>query len=266
MKYVTLEISVSLILAVINVELVIFVFGLIAGSFINVVAIRLPVGGSFVTGRSHCPDCNATLNWYELIPLFSFLILRGKCRTCHSSISWRYFFIELASGLLWVLLFQAYGDKGAIFFLSTVFVAELLLILALIDLNYLIIPDSILISILIISLFRFIPSPASFLSAFGMGGFFWILWRYSHGVWVGLGDAKLLAVLGLVFGFPGSILVAYGAIIIGGFIGIALIVFRQANLKTQIPFGTILAGCAIIYLIYAKPILEVFHRYIPIAF
>lgn len=230
----------------------IFVLGLIVGSFVNVVAYRFPRGEGFVLGRSHCLHCKRALHWYELVPLVSYLFLRGRCRICRQMISWRYPLVELVSGFIWLL---APGWLAIV-------LAELFLILALIDFDHLIIPDSLLICFLV--LLPFVPTVrwSSLWCAIGLAGFFFLLWHFSKGRWIGFGDVKLMGVLGLVFGFPGSLLIVYGAILMGGALGAILLVTRRATLKTQVPFGTFLAGAAIIFTIYAEQIINFIRVYI----
>ena len=211
-----------------------FIVGLAIGSFVNVVSIRLPVG------RSYCPACKRTLCWYELLPLASYLALLGKCRTCRAPISIRYPLIELISGFIFLLAPS----------IPAIIIAELFVILALIDFDRLIIPDFLLICLLILLPFFAVLRWSSVWCALGLGSFFFLLWFVSNGRWIGFGDVKLSAVLGLVFGFPGSLLVVYSAIILGGALGVILLISRRATMKTALPFGSILAFASIIYIIY----------------
>lgn len=230
-----------------------FILGLIVGSFLNVLIYRIPRGQTFVSGRSRCPHCHHDLKGLDLVPVFSYLALRGRCRYCKHRISPQYPLIELISGALFVLAPSPF----------MIVVTELLLVLAVIDYQHLIIPDSLLI-VLVIVAFAF--QPAAFfsmnhlLTALGCAGSFFLLWAYSRGAWVGFGDVKLLAVLGLTFGFPGAVLVLYGAVLGGGLVSMVMLLLKKATLKTQLPFGTLLACSGIVWVLCQAPILALVSR------
>lgn len=232
-----------------------FILGLIIGSFLNVLIYRIPRGQAFVLGRSHCTHCNHELESRDLIPLVSYLMLGGRCRYCKKPISPQYPLIELASGLI-------FAFAPSIFYIV---VLELLLIIAVIDYLHLIIPDSFLVLLCIASLAMYrlnLFSWSYFGSALGFGGFFLLLWLVSRGKWVGFGDVKFAAALGLVFGFPGSLLAIYSAVLLGGALSLLLLVSRRATLKTKIPFGSLLAIGSGVYIFLSAPLLALLHRVI----
>jgi len=223
------------------VPVILFLLGLAIGSFLNVLIYRLPRELPFVKGRSRCPHCEHVLAWYDLVPLISYVVLLGRCRYCKQYISIQYALIELASGLLFVFAPS----------LPWLVALEVFLVLAVIDLQHLLIPDGLLVFLIAVALvIRIAWHPANVLSALGAGGFFLILWLVSRGTWIGFGDVKLGVVLGLMFGFPGAALVIYGGVILGGLVSIILLLLRKANRKTAVPLGTFLALAAMIYILY----------------
>lgn len=227
-------------------QLVYFLLGLIVGSFLNVLIYRIPRGEQFVAGHSRCTHCDHILAWYDLIPVASFLVLGGKCRYCKQAISPQYPIIEIISGLFFALAPS----------IPMLIVLELMLVLAMIDAQHFLIPDIILIGLVLVSLFTGAISWNHVLSALGCGGFFFALWAISKGRWIGFGDVKLAAVLGLLFGFPGAVVVIYVAVIIGGLFGVILLLLHKATGKTPLPFGTLLGLCAGLFIFLQQPILK----------
>lgn len=135
------------------IYLFIFVFGTICGSFLNCVIYRLEIGESFLKGRSYCPHCKHVLTWQDLIPIFSFLILKGKCRYCHQKISWQYPLVELATGILFVSTLIYFFSKTSILVnsamteLTSIYylvIACFLIIIFVYDLKHYIIPDKVI--------------------------------------------------------------------------------------------------------------------------
>ena len=188
-----------------------FLFGAIIGSFLNVVIYRFHTGRS-LAGHSHCLSCGTRLRWYELFPVVSYLVLRGRCRTCSSYIPPRYMLVEAATGCLFML--GAYHATNVTMLGVEWVLAALLVVIVVYDLNHLIIPDEFV--ILLISVAAFVLGrewwlkPDSETVVWDIGaallasGFFAALWLVSKGRWLGLGDAKLL--------FPLALLVGAGAV------------------------------------------------------
>jgi len=235
-----------------------FILGLIIGSFLNVVILRFNTQRS-LGGRSGCMTCESTLRWYELIPVFSFLGLGGRCRNCKSKISLQYPLVELASGIIFVLLFLEFQDffliNPKVFFAIFIYYAfafSLLLVIATYDLRHKIIPDSLSLIFGILAfagLFFFdissgqslssnapifyahLPSWDSFLSGIYIALPFAFFWFVSSGRWMGLGDAKLSLGIGWLLGLPlalSSLVVAFWS---GAVWGIALIIFSRNSKK-----------------------------------
>ena len=223
------------------IVLFLFILGLLVGSFLNVLIYRLPRELPFVRGRSRCPHCDLVLAWYDLVPVVSYVMLLGRCRYCKKSISLQYPLVELTSALFFVFAPS----------IAWLVVLEIFLVLAVIDLQHLVIPDELLVVLIAVSVAMGIAwHQANLISALGAGGFFLTLWLVSRGKWIGFGDVKLGALLGLLFGFPGTGIVIYGGVIIGGVVSVSLLVLRKANRKTAVPLGTFLAIAATVYILY----------------
>ena len=227
---------------------ILIILGLLTGSFLNVLIYRIPRGQAFVLGRSRCTHCQHDLGILDLIPLASYLFLRGKCRYCKASISIQYPLVEIASALIWATAGSVIG----------IIILELFLVLAIIDYQHFVILDSSLIALLIVAIAwhgKSIMSWSYIATALGCGGFFLILWLISRGTWIGFGDVKLAAVLGLLFGFPGAIAVIYIGVILGGLLGVGILLFKKGTMKTKVPFGTILALAGLVYWYFGEPLL-----------
>lgn len=251
------------------VYLIIFMLGASIGSFANVLIYRIPQGIKFVSDRSRCPHCNKILKWRDLIPFLSFLFLRRRCRYCAKSISWSYFGVELYSGIILVASFLIFGSGDLPLTVFTFFLAEIFLILFMTDLKYLILPDQIIftgiVGAIIYGFFEKI-SPAvagwgvlslnHFLAGIILALFFFGIWFISHGVWLGFGDVKLGLLIGLVFGPLASVVVIYMAVLAGTLIGIILLIFKRANLKTKLPLGSFITLSGSLYLFFSRAIIE----------
>ena len=216
-----------------------FILGLLVGSFLNVLIYRLPRGIGFVKGRSACPHCEKQIAWYDLMPVISFVLLHGRCRNCHAPISFQYPLIEIISGIFFVFAPS----------IIALILLEIFLVIAVIDYQHLIIPDSLVIIVGLVGLFQL-----HLFTALASAGFFGILWLISNGRWIGFGDVKLAGALGLFFGFPATLLIIYIAIMVGGAVGLVLMATRRATMKTALPFGSLLCVSAGVYLFYGDAI------------
>ncbi len=246
-----------------------FFLGLIVGSFVNVVICRIPRGQSIVRGRSKCPDCGRKLAWYDLIPVASFLALAGRCRTCGKKISPAYPAIELYSGFTVAVSYWFFAGSSWLAWLFVVFILELFLILAVIDLRHLILPDSLLTALLIGAIVwsstqKLIGVAGrwqifDFNSLAGAGVLFvvfFLIWLLSHGRGVGFGDVKLAGIVGLIFGFWSGLIILYLAIAVGAILGLTLLLTRRASLKTKLPLGTLICASATFYMLGGDVILD----------
>lgn len=248
--------------------IIFFVLGLIIGSFLNVVIFRLNTERSF-GGRSGCMICQNKLCWYELIPLVSFLGLKGRCRNCKAKISIQYPIVELISGLVFAGIFLKFQN---IFYLNTfafsisyayyVTMFSVLLIIAVYDFKHKIIPDSLsfifgvatFIGLFFFSNYIFyphFPSVLEFLSGILLALPFALLWLISKGTWMGLGDAKLALGLGWLLGFYGILSGAILAFWLGAIVGLFLVIFsKRYGIKSEIPFAPFLISGVLIAFLF----------------
>ncbi|MBU4141967.1 prepilin peptidase [Patescibacteria group bacterium] len=279
----------------------IFLFGLIVGSFLNVVIFRLESGEQVVRGRSHCRHCRHILEWYDLIPVLSFLALGGKCRYCGKALSVQYPLVELATGMLFVAIFNFQFNETTLYFppstfhplLSTLyflFIASSLIVIFVYDLKHYIIPDKIIYSAIIVSVFYLIlgriweaglpgsgfGSPASgvlgfenliilfnpFIAAIAAGGFFFAIVILTKGAGMGGGDVKLAFLMGLALGWPKILAALFLAFTIGAICGIILIFFKKKNFKSEIPFGPFLVLGTFIALFWGEEIVRWYTGYL----
>lgn len=244
----------------------VFFIGLTFGSFFNVVIYRLPLGISIVTPPSHCPNCRTRIRALHNIPLFSYIYLGGMCNYCSYPISIRYPVIEMITGILFLLFYRVYyfdyygfllgfspfDPQALANYLLTLLFFSILLIVSIIDLDLFIIPDSLSIAG---ALFYLIITPIAFnkgflnvFAGFAAGFlFYFILWIITGGQGVGLGDAKLMAMIGAFFGLSGVFPIIFLSSFIGTIVGLFLIFTRGRSRKTPIPFGPFLALGSFIY-------------------
>ena len=234
--------------------LVIFLFGLIVGSFLNSIIYRLSTGESFLFKRSSCPHCKHQLGWQDLIPIFSFLILKGKCRYCSQKISLQYPLIELATGLLFVSFFIFHFS----FFIFII--ACFLIIIFVYDLKYYLIPDKIIYPAIAIALLYNVLYSYFILNtiyaAFGAAAFFLTIVLISRGKWMGVGDIKLAFFMGLLLGWPNILVALFLAFFIGAIIGVGLIVTGKKTLKSEVPFGPFLVAGTFIAMFWGQNIIN----------
>lgn len=188
--------------------IIVFLYGIVIGSFLNVCILRIPQGQSIVTERSHCMSCAYQLKWYDMFPVFSYLFLRGKCRQCGAHISAQYPLIEACNGILWVVSFVALG-----FSIYTVLVCLLmsaLLVLTVIDWRTYEIPFGINVFIFILGIARLIIDISNWseylIGFFAVSTLLLIIFLISGGRAIGGGDVKLMAAAGLFLGWKLCIL------------------------------------------------------------
>ena len=238
--------------------------GLAIGSFLNVVIIR-SVKGESLRGRSYCRNCRTQLTAKELIPLISFCVQKGRCRNCGAVLSRQYFWVELASGFLFASAFyflaKNFGFQlTAPFFWWLFFfwlLASLVIIIFAADWRFQIIPHIPAIILFILGAAATIyrngwsfSSGLDFAAAFALSLFFFSLWLFSKGDWMGLGDAKLILATSLLVGYPLSTVAFLFSFWLGGIVGAGLLLSGLKTKKSQIPFGPfILLGAFMAYLI-----------------
>lgn len=236
----------------------IFILGAALGSFLNVCIYRIPEEESVVFPPSHCLGCGNRLLARDLIPIFSFVFLRGRCRHCQARISWQYPLVELATGLLFVLVWLSTGYSWATL-AGWVFVAVLLTV-TVIDLRHMIIPDQILLAGILMGLpFLFLNSRWDMLwgiaAGLAAGAFMLAIAVVSRGG-MGGGDIKLAAFMGLFLGPQMVGLALFLAFLVGGLIGIGLLVTGKKGRKDAVPFGPYLALGGVLALLQGADIIN----------
>jgi leader peptidase (prepilin peptidase)/N-methyltransferase len=238
--------------------LLILALGLAIGSFINALVYRLANNLS-LWQRSICPHCKQKLLNRDLIPVLSFILLRGKCRFCKSVIGWQYLLVEVLTPVLFIL---AYLNYGAIHLelISDLLYISLAIFFLVFDFKYLIIPDVVIWpSLIIVLILNYLVGFYWLGLALGMllgCGFFYLQHLVSGGKWIGWGDVKLGLLLGAMLGLGDMILTLLVAYIVGGLIAIFLLVAGRKKIGDLLPMGTFLSGAAIIVIIWGSWILS----------
>jgi prepilin signal peptidase PulO-like enzyme (type II secretory pathway) len=242
-------------------------------------------------GRSLCPSCRHGLFWKDLIPVFSFLFLKGHCRYCKKRISVQYPLVELATGIIFFLIFNNFINLEHTLYLARAnfvvylnlsflfYIASSLIVIFVYDLRYYLIPDKVLLpTIAIIFIFRFLEflnfshwdlirnlkleiwnsaAISNFiLAAIIASGFFLIIFLISGGRWMGFGDVKLAVLLGLLLGLPNILVALFLAFFSGALMGTILMVLKKKNLKSEIAFGPFLIAGTFIALLWGSEIIN----------
>ena len=245
-----------------------FVFGAVVGSFLNVCIYRLPRNESPVFPASHCPRCDAAIRPYDNIPILSYLVLGGRCRSCKSGISPQYPVVELVNALLTLFLFMQFGLSLTSLFLFLF--CSSLVVITFIDLEHRIIPDVISLPGIIVGFVSsfFLPWlswQSSLIGILAGGGslltvaFIYQLVTKKEGM--GGGDIKLLAMMGAFLGWKAVPFIIFASSLAGSVIGITLMLVQKKDSKLAIPFGPFLAFGAILYVFFGK---EIIHWYLNI--
>jgi len=247
-----------------------FIFGTIVGSFLNVCIVRLPTHQSVVTPSSRCPSCKQPIAFYDNIPILSFIILRGKCRKCKDPISYHYPLVEFLAGLFSLIFMISYGPSlnyAVYFTFSTA-----LITITVIDIKHQIIPDIITLpGIAIGLLISFLSSNLSFLDSLigtvaGGGSLLLVAGGYylfTKKEGMGLGDVKLLAMMGAFLGWRSILFIIVVGSFSGALVGITVMLIQKKDRRYAIPFGPFLSLGALSYLLYGQ---EIIHWYIQLQF
>ncbi len=236
----------------------IFIIGVFIGSFLNVIILRLPAGESIIIPPSYCPYCTKKLKYYDLIPVLSYLFLGGRCRYCRAEISIQYPAVELLTGFLFSLMYFKYGFSLQLFIY--ILLVSLLIIVSFIDYKYKIIPNEItytfIITGFILSLFfnhiTFLNSLLGILLPAGL--FLLIALIYRRGM--GMGDVKLIALIGAFIGWKYTLLGIFLASLIGSVIGLVLIVSGIISRETRIPFAPFISLGTLLSILYGQEIVR----------
>ena len=249
----------------------VFIFGLIMGSFLNAVIFRLHSGESFLFNRSHCPFCKHELAAKDLVPLFSFLFLLGKCRYCSKKISWQYPLIEFSTAITFVLL--AMNLESRILNLEYIFLLVFicfLIVIAVYDFKHYLILDKVVFPALALSqVYNLYLGQNYFVSglwgALVVSGFFAAQYYISNGRWIGFGDVKLGLFLGSLFGLKYALVMLVIAYFLGAIVGITLVLLNRKTFGSKLPFGVFLSFSAIIMLLYGHNIADWYFKLIGLA-
>jgi leader peptidase (prepilin peptidase)/N-methyltransferase len=222
-------------------------FGAVIGSFLNVLIYRLPLGRSVVWPSSACPHCSRELSWYENVPIVSWLALRAKCRTCGAPISARYPFVEALTALTFAAAWWLYGPSALL--ASRLVFGCILIVLFAIDLEHHLLPNAITLPGIVVGfVFSLFGEPGWVASLIGIaagGGSLFLIaeayYRVRREEGLGMGDVKMLAMIGAFLGWKLALVTLMMASFAGSIVGLLLIVSRRGGMKYALPFGTFLA-------------------------
>lgn len=260
--------------------IIVFVFGSIIGSFLNVCIYRMPLEKSVVSPRSYCPQCKKTIPWYDNIPMLSYIILLGRCRSCKARIPFRYFLVELFTAGLFLVLFKLY-NFSLDFFIYAIFVSGLI-VATFVDIQHRIIPDEISVGGIVVGLllgavkglhfnplaYGFRPLVQSLLGIIVGGGIIYLTGAIFNFFYfdvfkkplidgekeaMGGGDVKLLAMIGAFLGWKAAILTFFLAPFFGAVIGIAHLLIKKDH---TIPYGPFLSLAALISFFWLDTIIN----------
>ena len=239
----------------------VIILGALWGSFANVCIIRMPQGKGVVVGRSFCVKCNKKIQWFDNIPIISYLLLKFKCRNCKTKISFQYFLVETISLINFLVLYLIFGISLTTLFL--IILSVVFLIIFFIDLKHYIIPNSLTYSMMILGFFKSFdpnldPIFPDFLNSL-IGGLlgYGIIWsiiyfyrQFKKKEGMGLGDAKLFAVIGFWFGWISIPFVIFLSSIIALLSVLPDLLRSSKKLSSQIPFGPFIILGTIFYLVF----------------
>ncbi len=252
-------------------EIVIIILGLLVGSFLNCLAYRLPRQEKIMLVRSHCPKCLKVLSWLELIPVVSFILQKAHCRSCQQKISWQYPIAEIITALVfWAVIinFQlSIFNKFSITQLLTVFfylfIASILILIFLIDLNDGVILDSIIwpsvIIVFVSQIFLGQNWQNLLLAAAIGGGWFGLQYLISRGRWIGAGDIGLGVLMGVILGDLLLVVALFLAYVGGAIIGLILMAFKKKHWQSALPFAVFLAPATFVVMLWGKYVVLIWY-------
>ena len=243
------------------------IVGAVIGSFLNVCIYRLPRGLSIVWPASACPSCGRALAWFENVPILGFLVLRGRCRTCAGAISWQYPIVEAVTAVMFAAAWWQFGPT--LLLLSRLVFGCALIVLFAIDLEHHLLPNAVTLPGIVVGLaFSFVTEPgwqASLLGILVGGGVLYLIgetyYRIRHEEGLGMGDVKMLAMIGAFIGWPLTLITLAMSSIAGSLVGVVLIATRRGGLKYALPFGTFLALGAAAATALGAPLLDWYIAY-----
>ena len=241
--------------------LLISLFGLVAGSFFNVCIHRLPHGSSIVVPSSRCPKCGQRIRWSDNVPILGYVRLRGRCRHCRTAISPTYLIVEIVTPVLFLIQYQDVGFE--LLLVPRLFFIGAMIVLLVIDLRHLVVPDVITIPGICIGLLSscFV-RPGLFESLLGLvaGGTILLLisevyYRIRNEVGLGMGDVKMLAMIGAFLGWKLMLVALVLASSIGSIVGVGMIIAARADSKSALPLGAFLAAASIGVTVVGEPLI-----------
>lgn len=233
------------------IHLFVFIFSVSIGSFLNVLIYRLPIGEEFVVKRSYCPNCKHELDFYDLVPILSYLGLKGKCRYCQSKISKMYPFVELLTGFIGVYCFERFGFS--ITMVLHFFVLTILLVISVIDIKTMEIPDGCNFVLIVLGLIRVFMFELNLYEHIFYAGLVALIILIINRIKLsfGDGDMKLYFSLGLYLGDK-VFLVLLFSIFFGSIYGIYLLMMKKANKNTIFPFGPFISLGSFVYIFFGR--------------
>lgn len=247
------------------INLAVFTFGASIGSFLNVLIDRLPKEEN-INGRSHCDYCGKKIAWFDLFPIISFFVLKGKTRCCGKKLSWQYPLVEFITGAIFVVVFKDGPHLGPSLFRSVLILSILssLIVIFISDLKYQLISDYMLLALFVFSLLfhltnsiRFYPILSDFIISGLIVAFpIWLIYFISRERAMGLGDVYLASIMGFLLGWKAGFLALYIAFITGAIFGLILIIMKNKKLKSKIAFGPFLVIGTVVMLFWGEKIME----------
>lgn len=232
-----------------------FILGLSIGSFLNVIIYRMDQLKTIINTRSSCPNCKHQLSWYDLVPVFSFLTLLGKCRYCKKPISWQYPVIELITGLVFALLFLKFNLGLALVYYLIIF--SILIVVAVYDIKTQLVPENFIWLVLILSLafgwhFGNFGLLKMFYGALIGGGLLAVLVYASREKWMGAGDIKIGVIMGALLGYPVAIFGLFASFVFGSIVGLIYIYYKRKTIKAALPFAPFIIFSLLFSLIFGQ--------------
>lgn len=239
------------------------IFGLVVGSFLNVLILRTDDLVSVLNTRSRCPNCKTKLSWKDLIPVVSFLILKARCRYCDKPISWQYPVVELSTGILFAVLYYYFGLTIQTFYYIAIF--SVLLVVLVHDIKTEEVPEIFVWIALGLSIFGWLAGGFGFwqmiLGAIISGGFLGLIVFISKEKWMGAGDIKLGVIMGLLLGAGVAWLGLLMSFVLGSVIGLILMAFRIKSVKDSVPFAPFIILATLISLLVGRYIVAMYLGY-----
>lgn len=249
---------------------IILIYGILIGSFLNVCIYRIPQGESVIQNRSHCMGCGANLRSRDLIPVFSYIILKGKCRNCGESISMQYPLIEFLNGMIYVFIFLIRGlpgvaERSLSYHMTSVLfclVASALVVLSVIDFRTYEIPEKINLFLLVAGLIRvgldYRNWGLYFIGFFCVSGILYLIFIITHGNAIGGGDIKLMAVAGAILGWKNILLALFLGCLVGSIIHITRMKISHAD--RMLAMGPYLSAGILIAMLYGDQLIHWYLR------